>query len=697
MNDQEARSESGLEECTRQLNAELLLRGIHLDRLLFDGSWHAFKWGESDTKKKGSYRALQTEYGVDLVFKNWKDSSLNFTLRSEKRSLTPEEREEHQKRLEEFEAIELKKKILRWETAAIEAERAWSLAEEPTLLSHPYFQKKHLKATYGTRISRIGSRATLLIPLRDLDGKLWGLEKIDHDGEKMGLTGMRKEGCFHLIGQVDITKPLFICEGFATAASLFESKQYPAVCAFSATNFLRVGEAFRAHYGRELELIFSGDNDRAGKEGSRKASKKLEAKVLIPKFRSPHPDYNDWNDLKDLEGEGTVKDQVEAWKTTARSTYTQKQDWMREFLEEHEVSYKYSGQILVGNEKVRIEDFLNQMILSSDRDGIKIPDRILNAYLGVWISERKKEEWMRVVNLISPYEERGLTEVKEWVRCLTGSVDPIEVSVMLHFIWQAKRKALGLKVSHHMMPVFTGKTGGGKSEAIKLLISPLSPLSYTASLSVCSDPRESRLFGDCLVLNMDEMENAEKTDLQGLKRTITAEELTYRILSTNLHDTVENRATLVGSSNESLDFLIKDPTSIRRFYSIETLPFEKLSKNWETLNRLDYTLLWRSVDPHAESPLALSLSNVRDRQESMRYQTDVELWVESSELIIDPNNFQSNESLMKSYTAYSEKHGNQFRKGPEALSKELVRLGFRRGKISQRRGFYASFMGEFNS
>jgi phage/plasmid primase-like uncharacterized protein len=596
-------------------------------------------------------------------------------------------RKDFEDKINEYEEELSKKVAVKNETAALEAQRLWDRSKpEGTCI---YMRAKNIEELHGAKIGPMGE---LVIPLRDIDGKLWGVQKISGTGkrDKNFLSGQKKRGTFHIIGDAEAATTLNVVEGFATGVSVFKAAPKEAVIvAIDAGNMRRIARDLKKKF-RTKRIRFCADKDEAGIKAAKAAALAIGGEYLEPNFGFEHPDYTDFNDLEQIQREvggiSSVREQFEV--AEKKKTSFSKQDWMVEYLEENEITYKYSGKVLTGTKKIGYDQFVAQMILASDREGLKIPDRIMDAFITNWISEKKLEEWKRVVSIIAPYDPEGVDVLKSWMIAVTGKTDPIELSVMLHFIWQAKRKALELQVDHHMMPVFIGKTGGGKSEAIKRLIAPLSPLSYTNKLSVCADPRETRLFEDCLVLNMDEMENAEKTDLQALKRTITADEITHRILGTNRHETVENRATLIGSSNEALDFLIKDPTSIRRFYAIETLTLDKFSKSWDLINSLDYVKLWKSVDAYQVSPLKAELTVIRERQEEMRHKTDVEMFAE--ELGAEPSfdHFKSNEILIKGYKAYCERHENQYPKSMEGIARELVRLGFKRGRKGGKRGFF---------
>ena len=87
-------------------------------------------------------------------------------------------------------------KLTGHQKAAALAQRLWDAAS-PTG-DNPYLARKHVEGI-GVRFGKDG---TLLIPLRDGDGKLWNLQVIRPDGSKTYLRGSKKLGLWHLLGSL---------------------------------------------------------------------------------------------------------------------------------------------------------------------------------------------------------------------------------------------------------------------------------------------------------------------------------------------------------------------------------------------------------------------------------------------------------------------------------------------------------------
>ena len=180
---------------------------------------------------------------------------------------------------------------------------------------HRYLQRKHVNA-HGLKLDKNGN---LVMPLHDIDGKLWSVQRISAQGDKLFTKGGRTAGCFSPVGTDDLAKPIVIAEGYATSASIHEITGLPVVCALNAGNLKPVAQAFREKYP-ERPIFIAGDNDHlkeaegkpnVGREKSFDAALAVGGFTLLPEFR-PEDKGTDWNDLAQSEGEQVVREQIEA-------------------------------------------------------------------------------------------------------------------------------------------------------------------------------------------------------------------------------------------------------------------------------------------------------------------------------------------------------------------------------------------------
>lgn len=145
------------------------------------------------------------------------------------------------------------------QSAAEKARRMWAKGREPRpeLPPHPYLERKRVGA-FGVRL---GFNERLLIPLRDVQGVLHGLQYIAADGGKVFGTGTIKEARSHLLGEIREGEPLCFGEGYATCASAHMAAGWPVVTCFDAGNLAPVMAEYRKLYP-EHEFIVLADDDR---------------------------------------------------------------------------------------------------------------------------------------------------------------------------------------------------------------------------------------------------------------------------------------------------------------------------------------------------------------------------------------------------------------------------------------------------
>lgn len=185
----------------------------------------------------------------------------------------------------------------RQQTAAVEAIGLWRAAglADP---DHPYLSRKgcqpHNLRQHG---------AELLVPLF-MGRQLANLQRIRPDGTKRFMPGGRVTGCYSPIGRLETGQPIYICEGWATGATIHEAKGAAVACAMNAGNLLAVGERLRSAYP-DSPLIVAGDDDRQtegnpGRTAANRAAVALGCGVVLPPWSGAEPmELSDFNDLRE--------------------------------------------------------------------------------------------------------------------------------------------------------------------------------------------------------------------------------------------------------------------------------------------------------------------------------------------------------------------------------------------------------------
>ena len=216
--------------------------------------------------------------------------------------------------IEAHRARELRNKIAAHELAKSQASAAkraaaiWDACETESG-SHPYLVAKWMRPHGAKRgLCDDAEHASLVVPMRDIDGTLWSLQSIPPDGEgKRYLPGSRTSGCFHAMGEsLTTAKRIIVAEGFGTAGALAERHAGAVIAAFSAGQLLKVGTALATCYP-DAALIFAadfdspeGDNGGPGLAAATKAAHALGAELWVPVAipGREKTDFSDWHILQ---------------------------------------------------------------------------------------------------------------------------------------------------------------------------------------------------------------------------------------------------------------------------------------------------------------------------------------------------------------------------------------------------------------
>ena len=213
------------------------------------------------------------------------------------------------------------------------------LAANFAALNHVYFVRKRVYKNYGLKQDRFGN---LLMPLFDINEKFWSLQRIFPNGNKMigallsndqkkngeKLLAKKRGNFFIISDDMDLYNKnsaklnidalskynkIYICEGFATAASVHEACKRPVIVGLDVGNLEFVVQDFSARFCN-IDIIIAADNDvkkekesgfNIGKEKAMQIKKKFKnVSVCIPNFNDTeiYSGYSDFNDLYNSRG-----------------------------------------------------------------------------------------------------------------------------------------------------------------------------------------------------------------------------------------------------------------------------------------------------------------------------------------------------------------------------------------------------------
>lgn len=293
----------------------LQAHGFQVDAAPVDGRIHRVTHGCSPSKAKAGYFLLWSKPFSHGFVGCWR-CGLKIQWSGVSREPTPEEKaamEEAQKR-----SAKEQREIERAVADGVE-EAIRELPFAPA--DHPYLVAKRIRPC-GARYQERGNM--LVIPLRDVQGKIWSAQGISAVPMKEigGRTktferGGKVRGCFAHIGpSLAEASQILVCEGFATAATLHEATELPVVAAMSAGNLDPVCKALRNLYPR-TSITVCADSDRhtkgnPGEEAAEVASLGIGAACAVPDFKGcpDDKDHTDFNDLARVHGIERVREIV---------------------------------------------------------------------------------------------------------------------------------------------------------------------------------------------------------------------------------------------------------------------------------------------------------------------------------------------------------------------------------------------------
>ena len=264
------------------------------DAIIADGCLHRFSANGKCTDAAGYY-VLHLDGIPAGMFGCWR-SGINQTWRADiGRQLTPQENSTHRAQMLRIQAEREREKLQRQSSAALKAKAWWANSTPAT--NHPYLLRKNVNAYHLRQRDSL-----LLIPL--VEGQeLINLQTIDGDGNKRFLSGGRVKGVYSPIGVIETERPVYICEGWATGATIHEETGADVVCAMNAGNLLSAGQTLR-RLNPALQIIIAGDDDRMtdgnpGRSAAIRAAESLRCGFVLPEWpEGAPPQLSDFNDLQ---------------------------------------------------------------------------------------------------------------------------------------------------------------------------------------------------------------------------------------------------------------------------------------------------------------------------------------------------------------------------------------------------------------
>jgi putative DNA primase/helicase len=577
--------------------------------------------GDKNGKGNGFYKLKTGQYPVGW-FGDWKIGEQHqwFYADPDKPTLTDKERAAIKREQAKLKAEAAQARETRQAEVAEDASNKWGRADG-NVEGHPYLERKGINVPRSLRLftARDGTRL-LAVPMYafDMNGapQLTNLQLVDGDGKKTFLKGGRVEGTFFSIkGDASL---IVICEGVATAFSIWQATGVSVVAAFNASNLVPVAKDFTRH--RPLAtLMIAGDDDaiaphdwaeksngraweNVGRKKAEAAAKAVGCRWILPVFKDGSGrDRTDFNDLLLREGEQAVAGQVvgamrsvEAEDAAPGASIipidrVQDESW-RSFIPltsagspdgnnvEGVALYIANHRLLKGRLRY------NQLTKEMELDGNPLEDYHVAEFRRLMHAERFKSKKSDVKdemdadarrNQFDPLTEYlqalkwdGTERITDWLSTYLGAPDSHYARIVgRKSLIGAVARALSPGCKNDTMPVLEGEQGTGKSTALRYLFGDRFFIDHLPDFH--SKDSFQQLQGAWCV-EVAELSALSKADIKDVKQFLSRLVDKFRPPFGTLPIQVPRRSVFWGTVNPEEGGYLRDPTGARRFWPIET-------------------------------------------------------------------------------------------------------------------------------
>jgi putative DNA primase/helicase len=243
-------------------------------------------------------------------FRDYRVGETHKYISKRNREMSAEEKAEFKKRIDAERRARRKRLDQERQAAKAKAARIWEAAKRGET---GYIKRKQIDAGGARRWGDL-----LVVPAYKL-GELVTLQIIADDGSKRFMKNGEIDGAYGSVGKD--TSVIHICEGFATAKSVYKACGGVAVWAFNAGNLCKVAQTIRGKYP-DARIIICADNDQwttkpsgelynIGLIEGRKAALAVGGLLAWPDFPfDDEPRRTDYNDMACTDGLECVKQSI---------------------------------------------------------------------------------------------------------------------------------------------------------------------------------------------------------------------------------------------------------------------------------------------------------------------------------------------------------------------------------------------------
>lgn len=593
-----------------RLLQELQKAGYQVDQVIPDGKWHRFKIDPKDDKKSGYYKAFShfaqktnQPYYI-MIYGSWRDGNPEVYNTMAGINLDRHEKARIQEQLRKAQRELHLEKLDLQEKAAERANKIWSeLIVNGDSNDSEYLRRKNIGELYGSRI-RDG---IVYVPMQDVEGRIWNLERIYPGGIKKGLFGGRRDGLFHELGEKSIheAESIFLCEGFSTGVALNRIFNEKIIVSFNAANLPKAALEIAKKYPNKKYIICGDDDahneDNVGRKKALEAANAVGGKAVFPKFASMEGNPTDFDDLLAREGSEAVKNQIlEIQPLVAPETYDVQTIVNLPYPDEPEGNSKQrKGTFLNIQELIRRLRIIVRYNAIKKRQEILIPDfgcirdvaeSAKISYILDWaercnISVSHLEAHLNHLSGVNPYNPvatwiqskpwDGVERLGQFYETIQASWDGHDfkleaLKITLMERWMISCVAAAFEphgISASGVLVLVGKQSVGKTMWFKNLVpKDLGVTKDGVVLDTKNKDSKQQVISNWLV-ELGEIDGTfSRSEISALKAFLTEEVDVIRAPYAPKAHEFDRRTVFMASVNDSR--FLKDPTGNRRFWTI---------------------------------------------------------------------------------------------------------------------------------
>jgi putative DNA primase/helicase len=576
--------------------------------------------GDKKGKQNGFYKLKLGEWPVGW-FGDWKNGESHqwFYADPDASPLSDTERRSIKKEQARLKAEAQQARETRAAEVAEDASKKWKQSTSD-VAGHPYLERKQISTPKGLRVYSAHDGTQLLaVPMMTFDqngaAQLTNLQMISPDGEKRFLKGGKVEGAFFFIkGDATLT---VICEGVATAFSIWEATGLSTVAAFNAGNLIPVAKEY-ARYRPLAPLLIAGDDDAMAPEdwatkgngrpwentGRLKAeatAKAVGARWILPVFEAGQArSRTDFNDLFVQEGKQAVAGQVigcmrsmepedmapgaqvveidhvqnEEWRTLVPTTATGALDGNN--IEGVAVYITHHNLL---KQRLAFNAFTKEMEL----DGAALEGYHVSAFRRVMHHDKFKARKPDVQDEMEAEARRCIYDplsdylnglkwdrkprIDTWLSEYLGVEDNAYTrSVGRKFLIGAVARALEPGCKNDTMLVLEGPQGIGKSTAARYLFGDRF---FTDNLPDFHSKDSFQQLQGAWCIEVAELSALSKAEVKDVKQFLSRLVDKFRAPYERHPLSIPRRTVFIGTVNPEDGGYLRDPTGNRRFWPVE--------------------------------------------------------------------------------------------------------------------------------